>query len=543
MSFKICGINPLVNDHSINLYYEDLLALSDSEFVEYVTRMRNEIRRLWDDEGIPPANGWSVQDVADDFGKLAGFPVSKFWRKDELSGRRVIHNTFTVGNSVNAWNLNQMLRTRINYTEKSDQGRSIYDFFGKDELFNKYLPYARRHFLRDSFFFFAQTVKLGDALPHRPDIRPLSAVDFVNAFNEHERPYGTHELLLEPKKIDKKYSGYAEHLVNAEFFSLTLSDLSKLTPLPKVCKRLISRKHCTDDTVFHVRMYEKRQRIFPGLYKSFRVSMCQYAVNFPPLTAKLLYDTFLRDVKGRAMVWDPSAGWAGRLLGALSSEHELRYIGTDPNPAFYDEYAETTPASVYIAIGEFYNNIRSSQSLFGEENYFDVLQSGSEVFHKHVAFRRGEFDLVFTSPPYFNREAYSDDENQSYKKFGAYESWRDGFLRPTIQNAYDALKHKRYFLWNIADVKVGKKYLPLETDSMAIAKEIGFEYKETILMTLRSMPGANRAEGEEIEEVVNTLDGEETRKRTVAASTTAKNSCKVDGRLMKCEPVHVFWKP
>jgi len=63
----------------------------------------------------------------------------------------------------------------------------------------------------------------------------------------------------------------------------------------------------------------------------------------------------------------------------------------------------------------------------------------------------------------------------------------------------------------------------LEQDSIRIAEELGFVYKETVLMALMNMPGANRV----------TEDGE----------ATAKNYLKLDnGKLMKYEPVHVFWK-
>jgi hypothetical protein len=63
----------------------------------------------------------------------------------------------------------------------------------------------------------------------------------------------------------------------------------------------------------------------------------------------------------------------------------------------------------------------------------------------------------------------------------------------------------------------------LEQDSKQIAQEIGYVYKETILMALMNMPGANRV----------TEDGE----------ATAKNYLKMNGKIMKYEPVHVFWKP
>jgi len=518
MPFNICGLNPIVDDPSINRTYDDILAMNDTSFLAYVQHMRGNIRHIWDERGIAPARGWSEWDVREDFKKLADFPVHEFWRTDTLTGRRCIHNTYSVGNSVNAWNLSQMLKTRINYTEK-DNGRSIYDFFSKDELFKRYLPYARRHFLRDSFYFFAQTVHVGDSLPHFPEIAPASAPAYLQAFADKERVYGTHEVLIEAKPKGKGYSGYAAHLHETTFMVLSYDELIaavKHKTLPKVCIRVIqAHKELDREHEYHVRLYEKGQHIFPNMFKSFRVSMCQYAVNFPPLTAKLIYDTFLKHVPGKALVWDPSAGWAGRLLGAMASNHDLHYIGTDPNPAFYDE-----TGSMYASVRDFYNNVRSGQSLFGEHNTAEVHQHGSEDFDDILP---ATADLVFTSPPYFNREAYSDDERQSYKRFGAYDSWRDGFLRPTITRAWHALRGHRFFLWNIADLKVGKSYLPLERDSMDIAASLGFEYKETILMTLKGMPGANRMDAE--------------------GTATAKNFCKVDGRTLKYEPVHVFYKP
>ena len=51
----------------------------------------------------------------------------------------------------------------------------------------------------------------------------------------------------------------------------------------------------------------------------------------------------------------------------------------------------------------------------------------------------GKVDFAMTSPPYFNREMYSDDDNQSYK-LGTYEDWRDSFLKPFINEVYTLLK-------------------------------------------------------------------------------------------------------
>ena len=530
--FPIARIHPLIADLTVNRTFDEILAMTDAEFEAYFTHMRQSFLRYWDEENVPPRRGWTWEEINDEFEQLAGFDVQKMWKTDTLTGRRVIHNTHvSTGSAVNAWHASQMYKTRINYSEKDD-GRSIYDFFAKPELFARYLPYARRHFLRDSFYMYAETVVGGTSLRHRPEIVPATAKEFVMAFARHEREYGEQELLLEAKPAEYEFTGYNDKMRVSKLMKLSLAEYQTALAhgwLPLITRRNILPKHECTDYELHVRIYDKGQRLFPNLFRSFRISMCQYAVNFPPLTAKLLYETFLRHVDHATVnVWDPSSGWAGRLVGAMSYNRQLpdggmqhlNYIGTDPNPAFYKD-----GTSVYRVIADHYNDVRIGHSLFEEPHDSHVYQLGSELFHTTPHFQqlRGKGDLVFSSPPYFNREAYSEDENQSYKKFSSYESWRDGFLRPTLQNAYDFLNHERYLLWNIADLKVGKKYLPLEQDSIRIAEELGFVYKETVLMALMNMPGANRV----------TEDGE----------ATAKNYLKLDnGKLMKYEPVHVFWK-
>jgi len=534
--FPIARIHPLLNDDTVNRTFDEILAMTDTEFEAYVSHMRQSFLEYWDRENLPPRRGWSWEEIAAEFEQLGGFDVSRMWKTDTLTNRRVIHNTHVgIGSAVNAWHAGNMYRVRINYTEK-DAGRSIYDFFAKPELFTRYLPYARRHFLRDSFYMFAVTIVAGDALRHHPERRPKDAVSFIEQFGEYERHYHEQELLLEAKPLARRaaqYTGYNDKMRTSTLMALSYDELQHVEAerlLPSTAYRNILEKHRSNDYEFHLRIYDKKQRLFPNLFRSFRISMCQYAVNYPTLTAKLLYETFLQHVANpNVTVWDCSSGWAGRILGAMAYTRQLdsgamqhlHYIGTDPNPAFYKQ-----GTSVYATIADYYNSIRIGNSLFDEPHTHAVHQLGSELFHTTQDFQRmqGKGDLVFTSPPYFNREAYSEDENQSYKKYSSYELWRDGFLRPTLANAYAFLNHERYLLWNIADLKVGKKYLPLEQDSLAIAQDLGFEYRETVLMALMNMPGANRV----------TENGE----------ATAKNFLKLDnGKIMKYEPVHVFWKP
>jgi hypothetical protein len=156
----------------------------------------------------------------------------------------------------------------------------------------------------------------------------------------------------------------------------------------------------------------------------------------------------------------------------------------------------------------------------------EIYQLGSEVIgqNEHFQKHKGKLDLVFTSPPYFAKEAYSEDPEQSYKKFNQYEEWKEGFLRPTLTTAVEYLRPGRYLLWNIADAIFSGDLLPLEQDSKDILLSLGMEYKTTIMMGLAQMPGSNRID-------------------TETGLPKTKNFCKVKGLWLKYEPIFVFYKP
>ena len=282
-----------------------------------------------------------------------------------------------------------------------------------------------------------------------------------------------------------------------------------------------------DDCVYLIRLYKKEQKIFPKAFSAFKIGYIQVAVNFPPMTAKYLYERYTEHCKeqDRVIVYDPSCGWGGRILGAMSvrDARHIHYVGTAPNP---DNIIPGSDVSKYEHLANFYNTkTYRGNPFFSSTNTYDVYMEGSEEIGKNKDFQqyRGRLDFIFTSPPYFNREAYSEDENQSYKKFSSYESWRDGFLRPTLETCVEYLKPDRYLLWNIADLLVGKEYLPLEADSKEILESMGMKFEYVLQMAMALMPGQNRV-GE---------DG----------IPTCKNYCRVNGKYIKTEPIFVFYKP
>jgi hypothetical protein len=267
----------------------------------------------------------------------------------------------------------------------------------------------------------------------------------------------------------------------------------------------------------------------PSDYSWFKFGDKDFAKKF----AKELFDGFIISNNKKILdqdeiiIYDPSAGWGGRILGAMSvrSNTPVHYVGTDPNTDHTISDSLKGNTTKYAELADFYNTAKNEGILFEQSNTYEIFQLGSEVIASEPRFQqyKGRFDIVFTSPPYFAKEAYSEDPTQSYKKFTGYDAWREGFLRPTLETAVEYLKNDRYLLWNIADAKFGADMLPLEKDSRDILESLGMKYITTLKMSLSQMPGGNRIDSD-------------------TGLPKSKNFCKVNGMYLKYEPIFVFYK-
>jgi hypothetical protein len=369
--------------------------------------------------------------------------------------------------------------------------------------------------------------------------------EFVRQFANVLSSYGDYGYWLQEKEIGKGYTGYDEKLREAKFLKLSwqeLQNMDEMELIPEIAKNNI--KENNDQYEYLIRLYKKDARIFPEGLKSFRVSVCQSAVNFPPVIAKAIWERYTEEFKNdeTVYVWDPSSGWGGRILGAMAikDDRNIKYLGCDPNTDHtisveYSSGGYGMPDremlwTKYDDLAKFYNTETSrSDCLFPHNNKWEVWQLGSEEMQNDKKFQKykGKLSVVFTSPPYFSKEVYSQDKAQSCHKFNAYEDWKNGFLYETLKTAYEWLRPGGYIVWNIADVKMGKDLLPLEKDSCDIMKQLGMEYVETMGLVLAQMPGAGRTKEDEEGNIIS----------------TNKNQVKIDGKLFRYEPIWVFKKP
>jgi len=192
----------------------------------------------------------------------------------------------------------------------------------------------------------------------------------------------------------------------------------------------------------------------------------QAVSNFRSLSAAAIYDLLLPTEGGH--VHDPSAGWGGRLLGALICDKVKSYTATDPS------------------IATWYGNHQLATGYNKRGIPVELVNCGSENFKPD----RDSIDLCFTSPPYFNCEEYSDEPTQSFAKFPNRDEWLKEFMRRTLENCHFGLKPSGLLAINIANVK---SYPTLEDDFLAMATANGWRLVRILRLALSKMMGTRGA--------------------------------------------------
>ena len=193
------------------------------------------------------------------------------------------------------------------------------------------------------------------------------------------------------------------------------------------------------------------------------------AAQYPPAVAKTLYNLF--EAKD---VLDFSMGWGDRLAGFHASNAKS-YTGIDPNQEVFDNYPRQN---------ELYETYKKTEFIKAPAEEVDLSNR--------------EFDMVYTSPPYFHVERYADDETQSWKRYGKdIDVWLGQFLYPILKKCWSSLKDGGTMIINIADVYANdkgnnKSYVqicdPMNDFIQSLPQST---YKGCIGLKLNRRPGSN----------------------------------------------------
>lgn len=178
------------------------------------------------------------------------------------------------------------------------------------------------------------------------------------------------------------------------------------------------------------------------------------ATTFMPGYAKAMYEHY-----NARRVLDPCAGWGDRLTGASVAACVERYVAFDPNRSLRPGYTE-----IMQHMGHELRDV--SDSVLRYSNGFEVYSLPFE--QGALALADQSFDLVFTSPPFFDYEMYSDANPR-------YSSWIDEFYRPLFFQSSRCVVSGGIVAIHIGDTSAGQieKFLHEEVHKFTPLRMIG----------------------------------------------------------------------
>jgi hypothetical protein len=494
----------------LNRTFDSLFRATDEEFSEWVGLLADAVANKWDSQGKPPKGGVALEQFPVQFSRICSVDTRNFWAKDEQT-RKVECVADSAKVSIANCFFPNILKAKDSLTETD--AVSVYEMYR--DLDRRHALYAVLHkaIKADGFYEFSPIYRVSQSFSG--DLRRHALSHVQEVLIAEAQGVARESLWVE---ATSKAERRTPRISGKELKNLADAGLLKPHHHPGVALAEIS-----DNALFRIRRYgigANAAKVLPAAYRFVELGVGVAPNNFPAGIAKLLYEYALNGLEDQNeyVIYDPSMGFGGRLLAAMSLRDKcIHYVGTDPNT---ENWIDEVGISRYEYMERtFFSHIRYGESFRGT-----YICSGSEDVRENAEFKnlKGKLDFVFTSPPYFAAEIYSEEGTQSSIKFSDYDAWRDEFLKPTLQTCVEWLKPKRYLAFNIADVSVGGTQFPLERDLVNILKECGVEFVDRIKMVLAVAPSAR------------------VRKDTKQPAT--KNFCKINGKWRKYEPIFVFYK-
>jgi len=202
-------------------------------------------------------------------------------------------------------------------------------------------------------------------------------------------------------------------------------------------------------------------------------------------TAGLSNVTKYRTVTSKALaqyynatrILDPCVGWGGRMLGTLASSDQCIYVGYEPDINTFQGLMHILKDNAIPL------SVRSRATLFNLPVQTDFVQ------------QLQKFDMILTSPPYFNLELYTSGE-QSVQMYTTWEEWVDQWLKRVILGCLHCLTENGTSCWSVKNFK-SDKYYPLADVTKKIHEEAGWTLVNIITVTGSARPMNTKCSEEE----------------------------------------------
>jgi hypothetical protein len=194
------------------------------------------------------------------------------------------------------------------------------------------------------------------------------------------------------------------------------------------------------DNIDHIKSFAKKKY---GKINPYTLRESLYTLSHEPTSFKPTNIVSIIKLFNSRRILDFSAGWGDRLIGAMACDVEY-YVGVDPNHNLHAEYKKI--------INHFAPKLKRKGITLKEIKSRYIMIEGAFEDVKLPAEKT--YDLVMTSPPYFNFEIYDKGENQSVERYPLLDDWYEKFLIASIKKCINVLESGGYLVVNINNINI-----------------------------------------------------------------------------------------
>ena len=183
---------------------------------------------------------------------------------------------------------------------------------------------------------------------------------------------------------------------------------------------------------------------------------------FDPLLCEIMYKWFSKEGD---VVLDPFAG--GSVRGIVAASLGRDYVGVDLSK---DQVSENYAQLV---------DVEDRYNLTGKVKW--ICEDSAECLH-HMAYTFEIADLIFTCPPYYNLEKYSNDD-RDLSNMPSYQNFLYKYAQ-ILRYATLILADNRFAVIVVSEVRNPEtgEYYGLVPDTIRIMREMGLSYYNEIIL-------------------------------------------------------------